>query len=441
MLTLDQIKKVFIPINVYNKPNNLKDASRGVQLYNDSVNLYEALQLVVAPPATGTDLAHTVDITNLYLTSSTGADTTIAPATTTAAGVMSASDKINANALITLSGVAAASLHLGTFTGTIIPDNSTIKAALQSLETNLASIPVITTGNLMSASTPITVTSGTGAVIGAGTILTFNPALVLLSSLGGSLDLDQLSITGASSGQFIVYNGTTWTATSYTPPVQDHNSLTGKQGGAASEYYHLDVEVYDAIYNLSGGELLGQASYLGAPQLQAITLNHSLVMNLTTGTIALVNDVASPGNNKYYGTNGAGTRGFHDATTFAGVTEVQVVDNTNLDFTITNPTTVPIITADLIDTGVTASTYGSATQVGRFVVDAKGRLSSAVNTTIAIPSTAVTDFAEAVDDRVNALLVAGTGITLTYNDGAGTLTIDGTPLVVTGAGLASRVAY
>ena len=35
----------------------------------------------------------------------------------------------------------------------------------------------------------------------------------------------------------------------------------------------------------------------------------------------------------------------------------------------------------------------------------------------------VTDFSEAVDDRVNALLVAGTGITLTYNDGANTMTV------------------
>lgn len=33
-------------------------------------------------------------------------------------------------------------------------------------------------------------------------------------------------------------------------------------------------------------------------------------------------------------------------------------------------------------------------------------------------------FNEAVDDRVAQLLVAGTNITLTYNDGAGTLTID-----------------
>lgn len=40
------------------------------------------------------------------------------------------------------------------------------------------------------------------------------------------------------------------------------------------------------------------------------------------------------------------------------------------------------------------------------------------------PASEVTDFAEAVDDRVAALLVEGTNVTLTYDDGAGTLTVD-----------------
>lgn len=38
----------------------------------------------------------------------------------------------------------------------------------------------------------------------------------------------------------------------------------------------------------------------------------------------------------------------------------------------------------------------------------------------------ISDFAEAVDDRVAALLVQGSGITLTYNDAAGTLTVAAT---------------
>jgi len=45
----------------------------------------------------------------------------------------------NSTALVTLSGVAALSTNLGTFTGTLIPNSSTIKAALQALETPLDS--------------------------------------------------------------------------------------------------------------------------------------------------------------------------------------------------------------------------------------------------------------------------------------------------------------
>jgi hypothetical protein len=48
----------------------------------------------------------------------------------------------------------------------------------------------------------------------------------------------------------------------------------------------------------------------------------------------------------------------------------------------------------------------------------------AVWTVDAVVAANVTGLSEAVDDRVAALLVAGTNITLTYNDGAGSLTID-----------------
>jgi hypothetical protein len=80
-------------------------------------------------------------------------------------------------------------------------------------------------------------------------------------------------------------------------------------------------------------------------------------------------------------------------------------------------------TIGLANTSVTASSYGSASQVPTFTVNAQGQLTAASNVSIAIPSTSVTDFAEAVDDRVAALLVAGSGISLTYNDPANTLTV------------------
>lgn len=66
--------------------------------------------------------------------------------------------------------------------------------------------------------------------------------------------------------------------------------------------------------------------------------------------------------------------------------------------------------------------FGSATQVATFTVNAKGLTTAAGNTTIAIPASAVTDFSEAVDDRVATLIQNGTGITWSYNDGSNTLT-------------------
>lgn len=55
----------------------------------------------------------------------------------TATNVQTALDEIDGNVdnLVTLSGVALDSTSLGTFTGTTIPDSSTVKAAFQSLET------------------------------------------------------------------------------------------------------------------------------------------------------------------------------------------------------------------------------------------------------------------------------------------------------------------
>lgn len=51
-------------------------------------------------------------------------------------------------------------------------------------------------------------------------------------------------------------------------------------------------------------------------------------------------------------------------------------------------------------------------------------LLSRTNHTGTQTASTISDFSEATDDRVAALLVAGTNITLTYNDAAGTLTID-----------------
>jgi hypothetical protein len=71
----------------------------------------------------------------LDIQSDGGTDVTIPAVTTSLAGLATATDKTNIEALITKSGVAAGATNNGTFTGATIPDNVTVKAALQALET------------------------------------------------------------------------------------------------------------------------------------------------------------------------------------------------------------------------------------------------------------------------------------------------------------------
>jgi hypothetical protein len=74
----------------------------------------------------------------------------------------------------------------------------------------------------------------------------------------------------------------------------------------------------------------------------------------------------------------------------------------------------------LADTAVAPGAYGDATHVGQFTVDQQGRLTFAGSVAITFPA-AYTD--EQAQDAVAAMLTAGAGIALSYNDVANTLSI------------------
>lgn len=74
-------------------------------------------------------------------------------------------------------------------------------------------------------------------------------------------------------------------------------------------------------------------------------------------------------------------------------------------------------TKTLLDAGQLNSLYYTEAEVDTLLI-------GKANSSHAHTASQVTDFSEAVDDRVNALLVEGTNISLTYNDGSNTLTID-----------------
>ena len=78
----------------------------------------------------------------------------------------------------------------------------------------------------------------------------------------------------------------------------------------------------------------------------------------------------------------------------------------------------------LDDSGVTAATYGSASAVPVFAVNAKGQVTSVTNTNISIAHTAITDFDAEVDARITAREFdgtnSGTGTTHTFTHNLGT---------------------
>ena len=109
--------------------------------------------------------------------------------------------------------------------------------------------------------------------------------------------------------------------------------------------------------------------------------------------------------------------------------------------TATYNDTTGVTTIDLDSTAVTGGSYGAADSVATFTVDAQGRITTAANQSIQITTSQVTSLEEYIEDTVGTAITglarAGEGIDLTYDDSAGTLTIDAEIATDTNRGVAS----
>lgn len=172
-------------------------------------------------------------------------------------------------------------------------------------------------------------------------------------------------------------------------------------------------------------------------------LQNAVIQNLSTAP-------SSPVAGQVYFNTTANVLYFYSGTEWvpaSGSTEViqdvigsSVSGGTGL--TATYNDTTGVTTIDLDNTAVSASSYGTtAAKTVSFTVDAQGRLTAASEQDIQIATSQVTGLEEFIDDTVGdsvaGLIKEGEGIDVTYDDGAGTLTIAAEDATSSNKGIAS----
>jgi Tfp pilus assembly protein PilX len=241
--------------------------------------------------------------------------------------------------LITLSGVAANSTTLGTFSGAIIPNSSTIKAALQSVETFIEGLPdPMEYKGLYNATT-----NSPSLADGAG-----NNGDVYQVSVAGSQDFGSGTIVFAV-GDKVVYNGTLaiyekWDMTDAVISVNGQNGIVVLDSDDISEgssnLYHTDERAQDAIGTILTDSDTIDFTYNDATPTIVADVKKQMSISSDSSGLKLLNDSATPGNVKYYGTDGSGVKGFHDVPAVGSAGDIQETSFS----AVNNQTTVANVT-------------------------------------------------------------------------------------------------
>jgi trimeric autotransporter adhesin len=263
-----------------------------------------------------------------------------------------------------------------------------------------------------------TVTASTGITLANGDGLAGNPTVsitntgVTAATYGSATQVSQVAINAqgqATSASNVAIAIPSTQVTDFNEAAQD------AVGGILTDTASVDLTYNDAGNTISAAVL-------------PAGVDHNSLANLTTGdphTQYLLNSAAA---STYQPLDS-------DLTAIAGLAGTGVIVRTGTGTattrTITASTGITLANGDgvsgnptvsITNTGVTAATYGSATQVAQVALNAQGQATSASSVAIAIPSTQVTDFSEAAQDAVGGILTDTASVDFTYNDAGNQIT-------------------
>jgi hypothetical protein len=238
--------------------------------------------------------------------------------------------------------------------GQIMTGNGTTNAATVLSGDATLNAGVITIGTGAITSTKISDGTITGTDIASNTVASshiVDGTITGTDIADGTIDAADLGSMSATAGQVLEYDGTNWNPTTPTTGVTTLDGLTDATVAAATS---AQVLVNDGAGQFRNRSLSGDA-----------TISNTGVVTISTNAV--------------------------------GSTEI---------------TDGSVATADLTTTGVTANTYGNATNVAQFTVDAAGRITGASNVAISTGATTL-------DGLTDATVTTPSSAQILINDGAG----------------------
>ena len=262
--------------------------------------------------------------------------------------------------------------------------------------------PITGAGTITLAGTLAVANGGTGQTSAQSAMNTFAGAVTSGQYLRGNGTNVVMSAIQAGDVPTLNQN-TTGTASNVTGTVAIANGGSGQTSAQAA------MNAFAGAVT-SGQYLRGNGTNVVMAAIQAAdvpTLNQN-----TTGTAANVTGTVAVAN----GGTGATTAGAALTSLGAAASAITISAGTGLsgggDLTANR-------SIALANTTVTAASYGSASQVGTFTVDAQGRLTAASNTNIAIANTAVSGLGTMSTQNASAVAITGGSIgAVTYQPSA-----------------------